>query len=214
MASKPGRNGVAADGAGVSSPALDVSAPLLNAGVPRATAIILVALLCGCGGSGSSTPTAPPADNGTCAMAESALPNEGWVHVAEGTPLTYLHNPPASGPHYPVWARYQAYTTALVRPYWVHNLEHGAIVLVYRPDAPSALVSALTDTFRALPNDPECGHPRSLLTPDPQLARPVSAIAANFVLEGDCVSPDQIRTFALAHRNHSPEDICDSGTRP
>jgi uncharacterized protein DUF3105 len=147
-------------------------------------------------------------------MTESAVANEGWVHVAEGTPLTYLHNPPASGPHYPVWARYQAYTTALARPYWVHNLEHGAIVLVYRPDAPSAVVSALTDTFRALPNDPECGHPRALLTPDPLLARPVAAIAANFVLEGECASPDQIRAFALAHRNHAPEDICDSGTRP
>lgn len=147
-------------------------------------------------------------------MTESAVPNEGWIHAAEGTAVTYRNNPPASGPHYPVWARYQSYTTAVARPYWVHNLEHGAIVLVHRPDASSALVSRLTDTFRALPNDAQCGHPRALLTPDPLLSRAVAVIAANFVLEGECVGPDAIRRFALAHRNQGPENICDSGTRP
>ena len=147
-------------------------------------------------------------------MTESAVPNEGWVHVAEGSAVTYRNNPPASGPHYPVWARYQAYTAAVARPYWVHNLEHGAIVLVHRPDAAAATVASLNDTFRALPNDSQCGNPRALLTPDALLARPVAVIAANFVLEGDCVSPDAIRRFTLAHRAQGPENICESGTRP
>jgi hypothetical protein len=147
-------------------------------------------------------------------MTETAVANEGWVHVAEGSAVTYRNNPPASGPHYPVWARYQAYTTALARPYWVHNLEHGAIVFVHRPDAPAAALATFNETFRALPNDAQCGHPRALLTPDAQLTRPFTVIAANFVLEGDCVSPDAIRRFALAHRGQGPENICDSGTRP
>jgi uncharacterized protein DUF3105 len=180
----------------------------------RLGALLLVGMpVVGCGGS-ASTPAAPPVDTGSCTMTESAVANEGWVHVAEGSSVNYQHNPPASGPHYPVWARYQSYTTPVARPYWVHNLEHGAIVLVHRPDASPAFVSTLTDTFRALPNDSSCGHPRALLTPDPLLARPVAVIAANFVLEGDCVSPDAIRRFALAHRAQAPENICDSGTRP
>jgi hypothetical protein len=180
----------------------------------RKWAVVLTMSLAGCGGSGSTSTPSTSVDTGSCTMTESAVANEGWIHVAEGSSVNYQHNPPASGPHYPVWARYQAYTTAVARPYWVHNLEHGAIVLVYRPDAAPALVSALTDTFRALPNDSQCGHPRALLTPDPLLARPVTAIAANLVLEGDCVSPDAILRFALAHRNQAPENICDSGTRP
>jgi uncharacterized protein DUF3105 len=181
----------------------------------RTCAVLLVMQVVGCGGSGSTnTPTTPPVDTGSCTMTESAVANEGWIHVAEGSTVNYQHNPPASGPHYPVWARYQGYTTAVPRPYWVHNLEHGAIVLVHRPDSPPALISTLTDTFRALPNDPSCGHTRALLTPDPLLARPVTVIAANFVLEGDCVSPDAIRRFTLAHRAQAPENICDSGTRP
>src|SRR5215208_4047320 len=103
----------------------------------RASVFLLVPLL-GCGGSGTSTPTPPPVDTGSCTMTESAVSNEGWVHVAEGSTVTYRNNPPASGPHYPVWARYQSYTTAVARPYWVHNLEHGAIVFVHRPDAAAA----------------------------------------------------------------------------
>ena len=105
-------------------------------------AIVLGVAVTACGGCGSTnTPSTPPADPGTCTMTESAVANEGWAHVAEGTTVTYRNNPPASGPHYPVWARYQAYTTAVARPYWVHNLEHGAIVLVHRPDASPAVVS-------------------------------------------------------------------------
>src|SRR5258707_14152425 len=147
-------------------------------GAMRRWAIVVTISLAGCGGSGSTnTPSAPPADTGSCTMTESAVANEGWIHVPEGSTVNYQHNPPASRPHYPVWARNQAYTTPVARPYWAHNLEHGAIVIVYRPDAAPALVAALTATFRALPSDPQCGHPPALLTPDPLLRRPVSPIA-------------------------------------
>lgn len=147
-------------------------------------------------------------------MTESAVPNEGWTHVPEGSNVVYRANPPASGPHYPVWLRYQAYTSALPRPYWVHNLEHGAIVLLHRPDAPASGIAALNDTLRALPNDPQCGHPRALLVPDPLLSRPFAAVAADFALLGDCVNGSTIQSFTLAHRNRAPENICESGTRP
>ena len=176
------------------------------------TTLLALLVASACGDGGSAGPDADRRDAGPCEA--FPLENEGWMHVPEDSTIDYQHNPPASGPHYPVWLRYQAYTTAQARPYYVHNLEHGAIVLVHRPDAAPALIASLTDTFRALPNDAQCGHPRALLTPDPLLTRPVAAIAANFVLEGDCVSPDAIRRFTLAHRNQAPENICDSGTRP
>ncbi|HUG52305.1 MAG TPA: DUF3105 domain-containing protein, partial [Vicinamibacteria bacterium] len=153
-------------------------------------------------------------DDGSCVMAERAVANEGWLHVPEGTAITYRANPPASGPHYPVWARYQAYTTPVARGYWVHNVEHGAIVLLYRPDASPAVIAALESAFRVLPNDGQCGHPRALLTPDPLIPRPVAAVAANSVLEGDCVGANAIRQFTLARRGRGPENVCESGTRP
>ena len=163
------------------------------------------------GGGGSTTGPASPPPGATVG---TPVPNEGWVHVPEGSAITYQHNPPASGPHYPVWLRYQEYVVAQARGYWVHNLEHGAIVLLYRPETPAATVTALRDVFRALPNDPQCNHPRALLTPDPLMPRPVAAVAADWILEGDTVDGQAIRDFAAQHRNRAPESICEDGARP
>ena len=172
------------------------------------TAVAIALTAC----SGSSGPSGPEPPTG--APVGTAVPNEGWVHVAEGSAITYHHNPPASGPHYPVWLRYEEYATAQARGYWVHNLEHGGIVFLYRPDAPAASVSALRDTFRGLPDDPQCGHPRALLTPDPLMPRPVAVVAADWFLEGDTLETQTVRDFVSQHRNHAPENICTDGERP
>ncbi len=177
----------------------------------RAKLVLALALTCAaCGGASSSPTGIPPANGGEIG---TRIPNEGWAHVPEGTPVSYRSNPPASGPHYPGWARYQEHATVVERPYWVHNLEHGAIVLLYRPDAPAATVAALAAGFRALPVDPQCGHSRALLTPDPLLPRPVAAVAADWLLIGDSLDAAAIQAFTLAHRNHAPENVCASGTR-
>lgn len=189
-------------------------AALLGKHIGRSTAVLFALFAAGCGGGGPSAPGAPPSPGpgGTVGV---QVRNEGWAHVPEGSAVSYTSNPPASGPHYPVWARYEAYTTPLGRGYWVHNLEHGAIVMLYRPDTPPAVVAALSDAFRSLPVDPQCGHPRALLTPDPLLPRPmIAVIAADWLLTADAVDGPSIRDFALAHRGRGPENICQGGTRP
>jgi hypothetical protein len=180
--------------------------------------LALVLALSGCGGGGSS-PTAPtdtsspPLSNATGTVVVQ-VPNEGANHVSEGSSITYRHNPPASGPHYPVWARYAEYTTPLARGYWVHNLEHGAVVFLYRPDTASATIDALRGVYRTLPPDRECGNPRALLTPDPLMTRPVAVVAWDWVLDSDVVEPSAIVDFVQAHRGNGREDICEGGTRP
>jgi uncharacterized protein DUF3105 len=171
-------------------------------------ALALAALLGGCGGTSPNTP--PPAGPAPGAP----VPNEGWAHVPEGSAITYQSNPPASGPHYPVWLRYQEYSQAMARGYWVHNLEHGAIVVLYRPDAPAAVVREITEAFRSIPPDSSCGHQRALLTPDPLLPRLTAVVAADWVLLADSVDAPAIRAFGVARRGHGPEQLCDQGTRP
>jgi hypothetical protein len=173
--------------------------------------LALAATLVACGGGGGSTPTDPPT---TGPSVGTPVANEGWSHVSEGSAVTYRSNPPASGSHYPVWLRYQEYTTAIPRGYWVHNLEHGAVVFLYRPDAPAAAVTALRDVFRGLPNDPQCGHPRALMTVDPLMPRAVAVVAADWLLDGDTVDAQRIRDFVAQHRNRAPENICSDGNRP
>jgi uncharacterized protein DUF3105 len=171
-------------------------------------ALALAASLAGCGGASPSAPVPTAATPGV------PVPSEGWAHVSEGSGITYRSNPPASGPHYPVWLRYQEYAQPMARGYWVHNLEHGAIVVLYRPDAPADVVRQITDAFRSIPSDPSCGHQRAVLTPDPLLPRLTAAVAADFVLLADTVDAQAIREFAVARRGHGPEQLCDQGTRP
>ena len=140
--------------------------------------------------------------------------NEGWTHVAEGSAINYRNNPPASGPHYPVWLRWAEYSQVIPRGYWVHNLEHGGIIVLYRPDAPAEVIRQITDAYRAIPDDPLCGHKRAALVPDPQLPRLTAVVAADYALPGDTVDAAAVRAFAVARRGHGPEQLCDQGSRP
>src|SRR5262245_39258753 len=100
-------------------------------------------------------------------------------------------------------ARYMDHVDPVPRGYWVHNLEHGAIVLLYRPDAPAALIDAVRAGYEAIPDDPECGHKRALVTPDPLLDVPFAAVAWHYVMEcGGIVDTQSVLDFTAAHRNH------------
>ena len=111
-----------------------------------------------------------------------------------------------------MWARYREHAQAIARPYWVHNLEHGAIVVLYRPDAPAAAVQELRQAFSALPDDPACGHRRALMTPDSLLPQPVAAVAAFHVLMAERLDPSWVRAFTDTYRGRGPEAICADGT--
>jgi hypothetical protein len=150
----------------------------------------------------------PPAE---CAQLGEAVPNEGWAHVEEGSEVEWAHNPPASGPHYPAWLAWQRFDTARPRGNWLHNVEHGGVVLLFRPDAPPGAIDALQKAFDVLPDDPECGHPRALITPDPLLDSDVAVVAADVVLEGDRLEQDDVVDFVVACRAHAPEDLCRGG---
>jgi hypothetical protein len=65
-------------------------------------------------------------------------PSEGHEHVREGETITYDASPPTSGSHYEVPAEAGFYDAdSEIEPErLVHNLEHGMIVIWYRPNAP------------------------------------------------------------------------------
>ena len=152
-----------------------------------------------------------------CIGASRQVPNEPWVHVPESAGIVYVNEPPASGTHYNKWATWDVVHGELARGYWVHNLEHGGIVLLHRPDTPDEVVQALTQAYEAIPEDAECGHRRAIVATDVQLTTPVAVIAADWAMEGACLddaSQDAILQFAADHRGNGPEDLCDEGTIP
>jgi hypothetical protein len=85
----------------------------------------------------SPTPQPTPAPEPTARVGFPTA-DLGRLHAPTGQPLTYQYCPPASGPHYnqPGAAPmpYTVYQPTQERApgYWIHNLEHGSIVVLYR----------------------------------------------------------------------------------
>ena len=81
------------------------------------------------------------------------VPVEAADHVPEGTQITWKSRPPSSGPHYPVWSqKYGVLEEGLAPGYWVHNLEHGAVAVLYNcPDGCPDIVQQLKDLYPNLP---------------------------------------------------------------
>lgn len=143
-----------------------------------------------------------------------AVPTQAWTHVPVGSDLASNHNPPTSGPHYPIWARYQAFSEVIPRGFWVHDLEHGGAVIVYRPDADASVIAQLQSVYQSIPADPSCGHSRTVMTPDPLLERPFSVVAADHELQCDGVEAQAILDFITLRRGHGPEAVCLNGSYP
>jgi len=59
-------------------------------------------------------------------------------------PVTYAVVPPVGGPHSDVWMNAGVYTEPIPPERALHNLEHGAVWITYRPGLPAAQVKALT----------------------------------------------------------------------
>lgn len=79
-----------------------------------------------------------------------SFPDEGREHVTEElTEAAYKTNPPTSGPHSPEPAPDGLYVAGnepqIVN--WVHTLEHGRILLQYRPGVGKPVVAALEKLF-------------------------------------------------------------------
>ena len=130
--------------------------------------------------------------------------------------VEWASNPPASGPHYAQWARWDRHYPQLDRRYWLHNVEHGAIALLYNcPGGCPDVIESLLDVVRAQPVDPLCTgavRNRMLVAADPLLPADVqvAAVAWDITYTAGCYDP-YIKTFAREHYNHAPEDFCFEG---
>jgi Protein of unknown function (DUF3105) len=181
----------------------------------------------GCSSAGTSPPAPMPAPArtrpsgpfsvGACKAAVRYPVLLESPHVAIGSEVNYPTNPPASGPHYPLWASFKEFDAAVDRRYTVHDLEHGAVVLSYKcatPQECAPLVTVLREVKAALPQDPLCTdgiRNRVVITPDPKLETPIAAAAWGAIYTADCADRDSLLTFAKEHYAQGPENFCNDG---
>ncbi len=166
-------------------------------------------------------PWVPFADGG-CDARVRATPIQPALHVDfDSGPIDWWTDPPSSGPHYGIWARWG--DNGHIPPgYWVHNLEHSGIMLLYRCPSGTctALRTSLVGAMNSIPMDPACmptdaepARVRVIVTDYP-LSTEVAAVAWGWLYAADCVDPPSIRAFYAAHQGMGPEDFCADGFYP
>ncbi len=194
--------------------------------------MLLLALACGDDGGGdSATPDAavrldvmetrpggaplPPATE--CVVttwSEVAGPRD---HRDPCSAIDYPSVPPASGPHFGVWADFLTYADEVPWGFLVHSLEHGAIVLGYDcPDGCPEVLDAFSNVIDAHGPDPLCAeHPstdaRFIVAPMSGLEAPVVALAWEQVYTATCVDEPSLGEFVETHYGNAPEDLCFAG---
>jgi hypothetical protein len=158
---------------------------------------------------------------------EGASPQPGYVqpdmgrgHVSADTRITYTYCPPASGKHYagqtaPITSRVYGPDDAIVPAHWVHNLEHGALVVLYK--GAEVDDSALRNLFDAMPASPVCGFEPGGQSPGPVIARfdemawPFAAIVWGRVLPLQALDRQAILDFYAAWgEKTNPEQQCEA----
>ena len=152
-------------------------------------------------------------------------PDMGNSHVAVGTVVKYTYCPPASGRPYfatgqgPIPARPYGPTDTVIPEGWVHNLEHGGLVILYKgAEADQAALRALYD---AIPVSPVCGFEPGGNSPGPVIARfddmawPYAALVWDRVLPMESLDQAAVLDFYARYgETTNPEKLCTPSASP
>ena len=144
------------------------------------------------------------------------------LHVPNCSPLAPTHYPPTSGAHYGDWAKPGTYSLFISPGYYIHNLEHGGVALLYNCPLPKRCpgdVAALQAVADAFPADPLCARVggvkhRILIAGDSVMDSRFAAVSWGWSLKTDCMDTAAFRAFLEAHYAHGPEaeNFCADGT--
>jgi hypothetical protein len=140
----------------------------------------------------------------TSAPVGRAVALEGSDHVADGTMPVYR-----SRPHYANWLQSYGYMNpAPPTGNWLHNLEHGAVAILYNcPEACPELEQQMKDLYAELPQAPNSTRPgaRAIIMPYTDMDAKVAAVAWGWVLEQQEFNKDEIIRFYDQRVNRGPE---------
>lgn len=169
--------------------------------------VVVVGVLFGIFYFGGGTPDkADPINNSGNEYAGTKHEDQGQSHIAEGAEhAPYNSNPPSSGPHHSSPAEWGVYEEPIADETLVHNLEHGGIVIAYKPDIGEEKISQLKEIFNRLPESERFGTIKAVLVPRAANSQPVQLAAWTYTLELDEVNEEAIRGFYQNHIDKGPE---------
>lgn len=113
--------------------------------------------------------------------------------------VVYADPPPMGGNHNACWASWGIHTDEVADENWVHNLEHGGVVLLYNcPEGCEPEVAEMAAFVTAKGN-------RALLSPYAALPTKFAAVSWGWRLLQDCLDMDAVQTFYTNHVDEGPE---------
>ena len=156
-------------------------------------------------------------------------PDMGRTHIALGATQTYLSCPPASGDHVnqppsgPIPARYYGPDESTIPQGWLHNLEHGGLVVLYSckdgcpDDATLAKLKAFVTT--GFPDSPVChlpaGNVAPVVTRFDDMSTKFAGLVWDRVLLQDTLDTAQLLKFyATEGEQFNPELLCGASPSP
>ena len=134
------------------------------------------------------------------------IPDEGFGHMAVGSPIRDKANPPASGPHYPFPAPAGVYPNGLQTGFWMHSLEHGYIVFLYRPPASAAHLAEFDRMVKDFPKS-KYGNVKLVIAAYPDMPHPYAVLAWDWRLQMDSFDRATVLQFYKEHVDHGREDV-------
>jgi hypothetical protein len=143
-------------------------------------------------------------------------------HVAVGTVITYTYCPPASGKHFnasglgPIAPRYYGPDDTAIPEGWIHNLEHGGLVVLYncaRSGCDTAAQDQLRQLASTMPVSPRCRIPGGIISPViarfDQMKSSFAAVVWGRVLFQDQLDlPQMLDFFRNVGETTNPEQQC------
>jgi hypothetical protein len=140
----------------------------------------------------------------------SAVPAGRADHVAPGTEVPYDRIPPSSGPHFAQTAPYGFQEQPIPEELWLHNLEHGAVAVLYNcPSGCPDLVEQLRQAYSTFPPSQRFGIVKMVITPYPQMQSRLAYLAwgrdSAYEFLTEEYSREQLLRFYQAHVDQGPE---------
>lgn len=168
--------------------------------------IIIIIFIIGLGGliyaKQSAKPKEPPLGVQHASQGEQHI-QQGQEHEA------YNSSPASSGPHYAdasAPTQWGIYTTEVAEEVFLHNAEHGGVIITYSPTLlPQEDLRRLQALF-APPYESDSFQPRKfILTPRTKNTKPIQLAAWRYTLDLDSYDEAKIKAFFSQRAGKAPE---------
>ena len=136
--------------------------------------------------------------------------NQGGTHIQEGeSHPAYNSDPPSSGWHYAdasAPTKWGVYTQEVPDEVFLHNEEHGGVIVTYNPKLlPADQLKKLQSLFAPPYSDNNFTPSKAIVTPRSKDTHPIELASWTYTYNLDGFDQTKLEDFYLGRVSHSPE---------